>query len=82
MLKLTRELFLAAPDAELGDYYEKALYNHILGSIDPRDGMTIYFLALENWSIQGVRYSLAVILVLQRYGYGEPCQVWRQHLLP
>lgn len=48
MLKLTRELFLAAPDAELGDYYEKALYNHILGSIDPNDGMTTYFLALGS----------------------------------
>ena len=47
MLKLTRELFQAAPDAELADYYEKALYNHILGSIDPESGTTIYFLSLQ-----------------------------------
>lgn len=47
MLKLTGELFLVTPDAELGDYYEKALYNHILGSIDPETGTTIYFLSLQ-----------------------------------
>jgi DUF1680 family protein len=47
MLKLTGELFQASPDAELGDYYEKALYNHILGSIDPETGTTIYFLSLQ-----------------------------------
>lgn len=47
MLKLTKDLFLTAPDPELGDYYEKALYNHILGSIDPETGTTIYFLGLQ-----------------------------------
>ena len=47
MLKLTGELFQASPEAELGDYYEKALYNHILGSIDPETGTTIYFLSLQ-----------------------------------
>ena len=47
MLKLTGELFQAVPDAELGDYYEKVLYNHILGSIDPETGTTIYFLSLQ-----------------------------------
>jgi DUF1680 family protein len=48
MLKLSGELFKTAPNAELGDYYEKALYNHILGSIDPLDGTTIYFLGLQS----------------------------------
>jgi DUF1680 family protein len=47
MLKLTRELFQTSPNAELGDFYEKALFNHILGSIDPEDGTTIYYLALK-----------------------------------
>jgi DUF1680 family protein len=47
MLKLTGELFKAAPEAELCDYYEKALYKHILGSIDSLDGTTIYFLGLK-----------------------------------
>jgi hypothetical protein len=48
MLKLTRDLFQTAPSVELGDYYEKALLNHILGSIDPEMGATIYFLNLQS----------------------------------
>ncbi len=47
MLKLSRDLFLTEPSVELGDYYEKALLNHILGSIDPETGTTIYFLDLQ-----------------------------------
>src|SRR6202000_3578787 len=34
MLKLTRHLFAWHPSAGLMDYYEKALYNHILASQD------------------------------------------------
>jgi len=48
MLKLTKDLFITAPDPALGDYYEKALYNHILGSIEPETGTTIYFLGLQG----------------------------------
>jgi uncharacterized protein len=47
MLKLSRDLFLTEPSAEVGDYYEKALLNHILGSIDPETGTTVYFLGLQ-----------------------------------
>lgn len=47
MLKLTRAIFQDVPDAELGDYYEKGLYNHILGSIEPESGATIYYLSLQ-----------------------------------
>lgn len=47
MLKLTGALFQETPDPELGDYYEKALFNHILASIEPEDGSTIYFLPLQ-----------------------------------
>ncbi len=46
MLKLTRDLFEWNPKPQYADYYERALYNHILGSIDPENGMTIYFLSL------------------------------------
>ncbi len=46
MLKLTRHLFQWNPDARYADYYERALYNHILASIDPQTGMTMYFLSL------------------------------------
>ncbi|HMB95096.1 MAG TPA: beta-L-arabinofuranosidase domain-containing protein, partial [Tepidisphaeraceae bacterium] len=46
MLKLTRHLFEWNPKPQYADYYERALYNHILGSIDPDTGMTMYFLSL------------------------------------
>lgn len=47
MLKLTRHLFAWEPSAALGDYYERALYNHILASQNPENGMTTYFVPLR-----------------------------------
>ncbi|RXK61643.1 glycoside hydrolase family 127 protein [Lacibacter luteus] len=46
MLKLTRHLFIYNPDAKYADYYEKALFNHILGQQDPATGMVAYFLPM------------------------------------
>jgi DUF1680 family protein len=43
MLKLTRLLFLADPEVKYMDYYERALYNHILSSIEPDRGGFVYF---------------------------------------
>lgn len=48
MLKLTRELFAMNPKAAYADYYERALYNHILASQDPKQGMMIYFCPLKS----------------------------------
>jgi DUF1680 family protein len=42
MLKLTRRLFSLRPDAHYADFLERALFNHILASIDPEDGRTCY----------------------------------------
>jgi DUF1680 family protein len=42
MLKLTRRLFSLRPDAHYADFHERALFNHILGSIDPEDARTSY----------------------------------------
>ena len=42
MLKLTRRLFSIRPDAHYADFHERALFNHILASIDPEDGRTCY----------------------------------------
>ncbi|MCJ7681138.1 MAG: glycoside hydrolase family 127 protein, partial [Candidatus Aminicenantes bacterium] len=42
MIKLTRRLFSIRPDAHYADFIEKALFNHILASIDPKDGRTCY----------------------------------------
>jgi DUF1680 family protein len=43
MLRLTRLLFANDPTAAYGDYYEKTLYNAIMGSQDPDTGMMTYF---------------------------------------
>ena len=47
MLKLTRHLFEWAPSAELMDFYERALLNHILASQDPATGMVLYYCPLK-----------------------------------
>ncbi|MDL0434482.1 MULTISPECIES: glycoside hydrolase family 127 protein [unclassified Niallia] len=47
MLKLTKHLFKWKPTAEEGDYYERALYNHILASQNPHDGSVCYFVSLD-----------------------------------
>jgi len=47
MLKLTRHLFAWHPSAALMDYYERALYNHILASQDHVTGMMTYFVPLR-----------------------------------
>jgi DUF1680 family protein len=47
MLKLTRHLFEWQPKAGYFDYYERALYNHILGSQEPQQGMFTYFMSLK-----------------------------------
>ncbi len=47
MLKLTRHLFGWEPDAAYMDYYERALYNQILGSQDPESGGFTYFNSLN-----------------------------------
>ena len=52
MLKLTRHLFCWEPRAEYADYYERALYNHILASQNPSNGMMIYFLPLAGGAKQ------------------------------
>lgn len=41
MLKLSRHLFCWTADAAVADYYERALYNHILGQQDPHTGMVL-----------------------------------------
>lgn len=46
MLKLSRHLFCWTGDEAVASYYERALYNHILGQQDPESGMVCYFLPL------------------------------------
>jgi DUF1680 family protein len=42
MLKLGRQLFEFRPDAYYADFQERALFNHVLGSIAPDNGDTCY----------------------------------------
>ena len=52
MLKLTRHLFSWTADVKYADYYEQALYNHILGSQDPETGMVCYFMPMKSGSFK------------------------------
>jgi DUF1680 family protein len=47
MLKLSRHLFQWNPRTEIADFYERALFNHILSSQHPENGRVIYNLSLE-----------------------------------
>ncbi len=47
MLKLSKHLFLWEASAEVADFYERALFNHILSSQHPGDGRVIYNLSLD-----------------------------------
>ena len=42
MLKLARIIFALSPDAHYADFMERALFNHVLGSIDHEDGRMCY----------------------------------------
>jgi DUF1680 family protein len=48
MMKLTRHLFGWSPEAHLMDYYERTLFNHRLGTINPEDGGMMYYLPLAS----------------------------------
>ncbi len=55
MLKLTRQLFALAPDVRYAEFHERALFNHVLGSMDPDDGATCYMVPVGR----GVRREYA-----------------------
>ena len=47
MLKLTRHLYGWTADPRCFDYYERTLYNHRLGAMDPETGHTQYYLSVS-----------------------------------
>jgi len=55
MQKLTRLLYGWSADPRLADYYERTLYNGILGVQHPADGDKLYYLPLEGgyWKLFG-----------------------------
>ncbi|NGM72945.1 hypothetical protein G5B32_06780 [Sphingobacterium sp. SGL-16] len=52
MLKLTSNLFMFDQKAEYMDYYERALYNHILASVDENTPANTYHVPLRPGSIK------------------------------
>ena len=52
MLELSEYIFRWYKKGETADYYEKALFNHILGSQDPDTGAKTYFVSLDNGSFK------------------------------
>lgn len=53
MLKMTRTLFTLHPEIKYAEFEERALFNHILGSMDPKDGRTCYMVPVGR----GVRHE-------------------------
>ena len=47
MLKLTQFLFKMDPQARYADFYERALYNHILSTQHPEHGGYVYFTSMR-----------------------------------
>ncbi|MGJ5641317.1 beta-L-arabinofuranosidase domain-containing protein [Formosa sp. S-31] len=52
MLKLSRNLFFYEPRAELMDYYERGLYNHILASVAEDSPANTYHVPLRPASVK------------------------------
>jgi len=48
MLRLTRHLFCWYADPKYADYYERALFNGILPTQNPEDGMMMYYVSLGS----------------------------------
>jgi DUF1680 family protein len=48
MMKLARHSFCWSADPRLMDYYERAMFNHRLGTINPEDGTMMYYLPLAS----------------------------------
>ena len=53
MLKLSRTLFAVQPDIKYADFQERAVFNHVLASIDPTNGRMCYMVPVG----QGVQHE-------------------------
>lgn len=55
MMKLSRHLYEWSGDTKYMEYYERLLFNHRLGTIEPETGRSMYYLSLTPgaWKIVG-----------------------------
>ena len=94
MLKLTRRLFSLRPDANYADFHERALFNHVLASIDPESGATSYMVPVgrgEQQEYQDMLRSFTCCVgtgmeshALHGYGvyYESPDTLWINLFVP
>ncbi|HEY0946326.1 MAG TPA: beta-L-arabinofuranosidase domain-containing protein, partial [Opitutaceae bacterium] len=77
MLRLAEALFRSEPAARYADYYERALFNHILASQHPEHGGYVYFTPLRPqhyrvYSQPGACFWCCVGTGMENHGkYGE-----------
>jgi DUF1680 family protein len=61
MLRLTEQLFRLDPQAGYADFYERALFNHILSSQHPESGGLVYFTPMRPGSRRGYMRAESVL---------------------
>ena len=77
MLKLTEDLHRLAPEARYADFYERALFNHILSTQHPEHGGYVYFSSARprhyrNYSAPGEAMWCCVGTGMENHGkYGQ-----------
>jgi DUF1680 family protein len=59
MLRLTRDLMDWKAESRYADYYERALYNQILATLDPDSGTTMYFVSTKpgHFKVYGTEFD-------------------------
>jgi DUF1680 family protein len=94
MVKLARRLFSFRPDGAYADYHERALFNHVLASIDPENGTTSYMVPVGRGvqqEYQDMQESFTCCVgtgmenhALHGYGvyYESPDTVWVNLFVP
>lgn len=74
LLKVTRSLYHLTGDAKYMDYYERCLYNAILGSQDPVTGWKTYYQPLHANALKDFRSNLTGCYCCNGTGLENPSQ--------
>lgn len=69
LIKLSNDLFCSDPNSRYADYVERALYNHILGSIHQKTANTCYFYHIEPGSFKTFNVNQEVFFCCTGTGY-------------
>ncbi len=74
MLKLTERLFNIKHEAAYVDFYERALFNHILSTIHLNHGGYVYFTPARPEALSRVLQGQCGHVVLRWFGHGNPAK--------